>query len=624
MYTANLNCNTYRKRQKKGGTELEDKKVKKVQVVKIFSDEALEETERRFRSKDALEVISFAKNTSFPEIVKKVVPDKDGPWKNEVRMYITRHKAIIGAKQLCAKSLEYLTTKYVDVLSMTASMDGEQLVMKVLMRIYKNKYPDFTGLFHLFGEDGSEEDDVISGHLIIPEEIKNFKITKAQRIKHDNAIREQDLILENSSKEAPFLNQIKKYEPKNIPRPDEKIPLIYDLRTRDMKTETITPYEEFIKVFEACMVHANGISLNDYISVMKGTLEKDFFMKQMEVYIKRDFIARNILQEEDLPVLLAKIDRALFQLYIVQDLIDDPNVTDVKITAPDSIRARVQGKAYLSNITFVDENDYLRFIQGVAIKNGISLSEPQQTFTDYSDENYILRFSIISNYVSSTQCPTIHIRKVARKKLMSEDLIRLGVMDEKIRDYLIDCGRNSRGIVFAGPPGSGKTVMLNWFLEDAYEQSAEILVIQENDELFAYRKGVIFEHVVTNPKRDQKACDLEDLGQLALVAGANVFVIGEAKGGEICSAITLSNSGCRTAITLHSLSSTEIPNKMADLAMRGRVNYSFERAKRMVQSFQTLVYLEDFKVKEISEIVGYDEKKQDLIFRYIYRRDEED
>ena len=320
-----------------------------------------------------------------------------------------------------------------------------------------------------------------------------------------------------------------------------------------------------------------------------------------------------------MPALKKKLNRALFQLYIVQDLIDDPKITDIKITSPDAIRVRVNGKAYLSNVTFIDAEDYIRFINSIVVKNNIDMRVPTQTFTDEHDSNYILRFSLTSPYITASGLPTIHIRKVSRDKLMSDDLIRMGMFNETIRDYLMEKGRDkdSMGVVFAGPPGSGKTVMLNWFLEDAYEQSAEILVIQENDELFAYRKGVIFEHVVSNPQKGERPCTLEDLGQMALVAGANVFIIGEAKGGEICSAITLSNSGCRTAITIHSPSSQQTIEKMADLAMRGYAN-SYDQAMRMITSFKTIVYLQDFKVAEISEVIGWDDNLHRPLYKKVY------
>lgn len=132
----------------------------------------------------------------------------------------------------------------------------------------------------------------------------------------------------------------------------------------------------------------------------------------------------------------------------------------------------------------------------------------------------------------------------------------------------------------------------------------------------------MFQHVVKYGTGNEQPVSLEELGQLALVAGANVFIIGEAKGAEICSAITLSNSGCRTAITIHSPSSTETIDKMADLAMRGYAS-DIDQAKRMIRSFQTIVYLEGFKIKEISEIVGYDDVKKDMIYKHIYKREEE-
>ena len=48
---------------------------------------------------------------------------------------------------------------------------------------------------------------------------------------------------------------------------------------------------------------------------------------------------------------------------------------------------------------------------------------------------------------------------------------------------------------------------------------------------------------------------------------------------------------------------------MVDLALRGSANTTYDQAKRMIRSFQIIVYLEDFKVKELTESVGYDEQK---------------
>ena len=38
----------------------------------------------------------------------------------------------------------------------------------------------------------------------------------------------------------------------------------------------------------------------------------------------------------------------------------------------------------------------------------------------------------------------------------------------------------------------------------------------------------------------------------------------------------------------------------------------------MIKSFEIIVYMENYKVKEISEIIGYDEDKKDMIYRAIY------
>ena len=603
----------------------------KCNIIRIKSIIGIYEIEKIYGTYRDAEMIPFTKNTPLSEIVSVVIKDRMGDALGTdpfiTNMFIVRsyYPSTIGTKALAQNVMDYLKYKQqeydMDIISVSAGIEDSKLCAMFIVRIYTpesiTKPYYFDDIYSFINVNDNVTDEKKDKLIIPPDAYITYDDEYIQ--KHDSWVSQQDIALKNASPEMPFLNTIDSFIPREMPKIDDKKEFIYDLRTKDMETQTILPYDKFISIFNSCMKYITSVEKDSYYAVIRGTSPKEAFYNTIDAYIEKDYTSTGLLPPEDLFALKEKIERALFQLYIVQDLIDDPDITDVKITAPDSIRVRVKGKAYISNINFIDKEDYLRFIQSIAVKNNVNLSVPTQTFTDENDENYILRFSITAPYITGSGLPIIHIRKVSRKKLMGNDLIKAGMFDEKIMNYLIDCGKHSRGVVFAGPPGSGKTVALNWFLECAYESSAEILVIQENDELFTYRKGVMFEHVVNNPQKGEQACSLEDLGQLALVAGANVFVIGEAKGAEICSAITLSNSGCRTAITIHSPSSTETIDKMADLAMRGYAQ-SYDQAKRMIKSFQTIVYLQDFKVQEISEIIGYNEQTKDMEYRYIYRR----
>lgn len=584
---------------------------------RVTNAAGLAKLEKLYRRHQQNELNPLARGASYTEIAQVSVPDRDGDWVHPVNIYVSYHNSKLGIVNVAKMAMDYLydfkKDNDLDVLSVSTGITESSIELICLVRFYALPITHAVMCAHI-------DNAIKPVRIETRREVDDCpKFTQEEIARHYEVIRRQDDELVSSSLDAPFLNKIESYTRQDLSH-DYMKELYYDLRTRDMQMNLVLKYEDFIVVFRECMQYiTSSLEREQYYDVMREKMTKVDFMRNIESYIRRRFINQKKLPEEDLPALIAKLDRALFQLYIVQDLIDDPDITDVKITAYDSIRVRIHGKAMLSNVTFIDQEDYERFIVGLAVKNNVDLKIPSQTFTDDHDTNYILRFSIFAPYITGSGAPIIHIRKVARKKLLADDLIKAGMMDEKIRDYLLDCGKYSRGVVFAGPPGSGKTVMLNWFLEEAYEQSAEILVIQENDELFCYRKGVMFEHVVTNPQKGERATTLEDLGQMALVAGANVFVIGEAKGGEICSAITLSNSGCRTAITIHSNSSTETLDKMADLAMRGYAT-SYDQAKRMLKSFETIVYLRDFKVQEISQIIGYDDDKRDMVYRPIYRR----
>lgn len=617
---------------------MEERKLN-IKTLKITSDDALKTIEKQFRphyqaNDNVEEKLPWAIGTSYSEIVKNVIPDKEGAWKNPLYFVRTWHKQNHGIKEICDKANVYLrnlkedSDSEFDILSLQSAIADNSVVLNILIRVYGNSAFSFKGFFDFIGEnieniDTGDQDLTLSGELIVSDDIKAAIPTREMQkeYKETPEYKKQEEVYKNCDFEHPFLNSLNTYLPKALPNPLDQIDPIYDMLSSEKSIKTVSKYEDFDKAFKGAMKHVYGIERMNYINVIKGIASESGFMTAaVEQFIRTEYIKTGNLAEEDLQLLMRKLHKSLFQLYILQDMIDDPKISDINITAPDSIRVRVKGRTYLSNVNFIDEGDYIRFVDTLYIRNNLKKYIASQTFTDQRDENYILRITLSSAYANMNFWPYVHIRKVARKKLLGDDLVKEGFMTEKVKQYLLDCGKTSRGVVFAGAPGSGKTVALNWFLEEAYEHSADVLVIQENDELFAYRKGVKFQHVVSNTTEDGEAIDLEALGRLALVAGANVFIIGEAKGGEICSAITLSNSGCRTAITIHSPSSTETLDKMADLAMRGYAQ-THEQAMRMLKSFQTIVYMENFGISEISEITGYNEEDKCIEYRCIYRRD---
>lgn len=421
--------------------------------------------------------------------------------------------------------------------------------------------------------------------------------------------------------EKPLLNQGIPYVPEAGRTIEDDEAMIYDADSVLRRRKTHLSPIEFDKIYNNTMRFFTEMEILAYKQYQSGEKNPQEFYRDCAAYLKRNF--PKMENENDFRVMMERINTAIFQYDVVQPLIDDPNTTDIKICGPYDIRVRVKGKAYKSNATFMNAVDLYRFVEGLALRNHVDiLSRPVITFTDKHDENYILRFTVSSPIVNCEDYPYLHIRKVSKNKPDFEKLIKAGMLNEDIKLYLIDKAKSSRGIIFAGPPGSGKTTALNAWIE-FIPKTRETLVIQENDELYTEQSGFMFKHV-SHGFGGEPICTLEDLGKMALVEGCNEFIIGEVKGGEMRNAMTLLNAGGYFATTLHATNAYEVLDKAADLVKYGS-SYTFNEARRMLKTIDTVVYMEGYKIREILEVAGYDDKTNQYQYINIYRySDDED
>lgn len=341
--------------------------------------------------------------------------------------------------------------------------------------------------------------------------------------------------------------------------------------------------------------------------------------------IAREQFAKKGLKNNQLNSILDEFSKYLWGYYVLEPLICNQNISDIKCISHNQIRIKENGKRKDSNIKFINEKDYKQFVQFVAAKNRTNLSDMNavQTFTDKdSNPDFILRFTITTEFVNSAGVPYLHIRKISKKKYRLGELIALGMLSDAQAVYLKKMVVESGGILFTGKGASGKTTLMNTLIEEIPHDKSG-LFIQENEELFTLPKSMgghpdmMFEHIVSNKGEGKINYSLSTLTRAGLLQDLDYIGIGEIKGDEAADFMKASYTGQQCWATVHGKNSTEAVYKLADY-IKQAVHYELDECLRMITGIETIVFLKNFKVEEISSIKGYDEKKGNLIIQRVY------
>lgn len=345
----------------------------------------------------------------------------------------------------------------------------------------------------------------------------------------------------------------------------------------------------------------------------RGKLRKEIFVDEVKDYIATIEADSNRRRE-----IFNGFSSFVWSYDILDELIADNDVSDIKVYSYDHIRVKRLGKRETSKLKFRSEKHYEKFVEHVALKNKVSISDQNaaQNFVDKeSCPEAILRFNVTTGFINSSGKPVMHIRKIPKTKLTREKLIELGFFDAKTADYLEKRITEGEGFLFCGKGASGKTTCMNYLI-DLIPDYFSGLVIQENEELFSNHPDIAFEHTVTNRGEGKIEYTLQDLARNGLLTDIDFFIIGEIKGGEALYLLNAVYTGARGWASVHGASATEAMKKLVDY-IKYNSDYTQEEALQMLLHLNTVVFMENFHVKEITEVVGYDEKKGDLIYNKV-------
>lgn len=341
--------------------------------------------------------------------------------------------------------------------------------------------------------------------------------------------------------------------------------------------------------------------------------------KELRNVLRRYLLGRKI-EEKKIENILDSFELYIFKYAELNELIEDDDISDIKILSKDITRIKKNGKRYTSDLKFESNQEVNNLINFIAVKNQVNLSNINaiQVVTDKeSYDNCILRINISTQYINSAETAYLHIRKIPKSKKDLDKLQDVGMITKEEKEYLREKIKKGCSIVLTGKGASGKSTMLNALIDEIpFDKSG--LVIQESEELFTNKHpDMMFQKVRYNKGEGRVQYTLKDLAINGLLVDLDYFIIGEIKGGEALYFLNASYTGHACISTVHGNNSHEALNKLADY-IKYESDYSRNEILSMLKDIDVIVYMKDFQAREISETKGYDYENQKILYNTVF------
>lgn len=348
----------------------------------------------------------------------------------------------------------------------------------------------------------------------------------------------------------------------------------------------------------------------------------------------------NEMTAEEKAAALSFVKKEIWGYGLIDDLIHDKTISDIKIHDAGHIRIKREGRRETSNLAFPSEAAYQSFVTRLLERNKVNLGTANaiQTFTDAEQEDFILRLAVISGLLIVGGSPCVVIRKIPKNKYSLQELEQMGMFSEQSSqqddgeeimdpyisvehlqfDLLLHRMIRGKGILFTGKGASGKTTLMNACLEKIPETDS-VMICQENAEVFDLNHpDLIAAHVMINGGDSKVSYNLGDLTRVALLVDLDRVIVGEVKeGSEAAGLSKASMTGHKCWTSVHGESCEMAVEKMADYISQA-TGYGNREALKQLLGFEYVVHLRDFRVDEVVRIADFDHEKGKLILEKVY------
>ena len=324
-----------------------------------------------------------------------------------------------------------------------------------------------------------------------------------------------------------------------------------------------------------------------------------------------------------------RISKELFNAFrkldILQDLIEDDEITEIMINGTDHIFLEKAGRIFESDRRFVSVAKLEDVIQQIAAGANRYVNEASPIvdarLEDGSRVNVVLRPVALNG-------PIMTIRKFPKEAVTMKQLIDWGSISQEAVNFLKILVESKYNIFVSGGTGSGKTTFLN-ALSDYIPKDERIITIEDNAELQIKGVSNLVRLEARNANLEgEGAVTIRDLIKSALRMRPDRIIVGEVRGDEtvdmISSAMLNGHSGSMS--TGHANNPMDMLHRLETMMLMGIELPLIAIQQQIASALDVIIHLgrlrdKSRKVLEITEVLGYENGRIQLQTLYKFQEE---
>ena len=333
---------------------------------------------------------------------------------------------------------------------------------------------------------------------------------------------------------------------------------------------------------------------------------------------------RRPLTLEEKVWLRKELFHAVRKLDVLQELIDNTDITEIMINGPEHIFIEQKGSLSRLEQKFESREKLEDIIQQIVASCNRVVNEASP-IVDARLENGARVNVVLSP--AALNGPIVTIRRFPDKPIMMEDLISFGSLPREVCEWLQKLVGAKYNIFISGGTGSGKTTFLN-ALSDYIPKEERIITIEDNAELQILNIPNLVRLETRNANVEGcAAISIRDLIRTSLRMRPDRIIVGEVRGGEAFDMLQCMNTGHDGSMsTGHANSSKDMLSRLENMVLMG-MDLPLKAMKQQIASgLDIIIHLgrlrdRSRKVLEIVEVLGFE--KEEIQLKTLYRFEEE-